>query len=249
MNEDAYSYYDNANAFRDKQRFGDAIECFEKSRDKFLEENNRTRAIDCVIQRTLCRVEEYLQDIELLWLINPPLEVYFKRMESDIGKIIGGSPINERLLHTSFFIAYRQLGNLYEKYGISSEAVKMFYLSVKYQQKLKLSWRDSNWLTYRLLWIMNFKYSYAEWIVLGIGAAIVAFFGLIYFSMNIFDSCGFIHFGNSFYLSAGVFSSLGFEDITPICWQRRLFLVVETVVGFITLGVLISVLTSKIIRR
>jgi len=52
-----------------------------------------------------------------------------------------------------------------------------------------------------------------------------------------------------FYYSLITYTTLGFGDVTPAGWIGELIVVVEVVLGYVTLGLLIAVLANKVARR
>jgi uncharacterized protein YjbI with pentapeptide repeats len=109
-------------------------------------------------------------------------------------------------------------------------------------------------------------YSYALWLGLtdcgrsmtrvmlwSAGLAIV--FGLIFYSLgeDAFDishteSLGWSPFTMMYY-SVVTFTTLGFGDITPRTWVAAALVMVEVVTGYLMLGILISILATKVARR
>jgi hypothetical protein len=51
------------------------------------------------------------------------------------------------------------------------------------------------------------------------------------------------------YFSVVTFTTLGFGDITPTWWFPRLLVILEVILGYCTLGLLISILANKVARR
>lgn len=52
-----------------------------------------------------------------------------------------------------------------------------------------------------------------------------------------------------FYYSIVTFTTLGYGDITPSCLAGQLVVVAEVIVGYISLGILVSILANKVARR
>ena len=80
-------------------------------------------------------------------------------------------------------------------------------------------------------------------------------FSLIYFLDMVF-SWGLIDYSSSaqswfspFYYSIVTYSTLGFGDITPKHWVGEIIVVTEVVLGYVTLGLLLSILATKVARR
>jgi hypothetical protein len=52
-----------------------------------------------------------------------------------------------------------------------------------------------------------------------------------------------------FYFSIVTYTKLGFGGITPTHWLGEVILVCERILGFVTLGLLLSILASRVARR
>ena len=52
-----------------------------------------------------------------------------------------------------------------------------------------------------------------------------------------------------YYFSVVTFTTLGFGDVIPACWQGELLVTIEVILGYVTLGLLISILANKVARR
>jgi hypothetical protein len=52
-----------------------------------------------------------------------------------------------------------------------------------------------------------------------------------------------------FYYSFVTFTTLGFGDVTPGNLGGEIIVTVEVVLGYITLGILVSILANKVARR
>jgi uncharacterized protein YjbI with pentapeptide repeats len=87
-------------------------------------------------------------------------------------------------------------------------------------------------------------------------AALLSFvFGLIY----MFDMClgwGLIDFSRSaqtpltpFYFSIVTYSTLGYGDVLPLTWLGELLVMLEVVLGYTTLGLILSILANRVARR
>jgi hypothetical protein len=80
-------------------------------------------------------------------------------------------------------------------------------------------------------------------------------YGMFYFVDMIFQ-WGLIDYSNSakswlspFYYSIVTYTTLGFGDITPKHWLGEIVVVSEVVLGYLTLGLLLSILANKVARR
>lgn len=90
----------------------------------------------------------------------------------------------------------------------------------------------------------------------GIYALILSsLFGLIYFfDMNL--GWGLMDYSGSaqswitpFYYSIVTYTTLGFGDITPQHWLGEIIVVIEVILGYTTLGLLLSILANRIARQ
>jgi hypothetical protein len=87
-------------------------------------------------------------------------------------------------------------------------------------------------------------------------ACIIAiFFGLI-FMLDMQLGLGWIDFSGSagswlspFYFSVVTFRTLGYGDILPVHWIGEVLVIIEVVLGYSTLGLLLSILVNKVARR
>ncbi len=80
-------------------------------------------------------------------------------------------------------------------------------------------------------------------------------FGIFYFLDMVFH-WGLIDYSSSakswlspFYYSIVTYTTLGFGDITPKHWLGEIVVVSEVVLGYLTLGLLLSILANKVARR
>ena len=80
-------------------------------------------------------------------------------------------------------------------------------------------------------------------------------FGLFYF-LDMLCGWGFIDLSSSsqswlspFYFSVVTYTTLGFGDITPKHWFGEIVVISEVVLGYTTLGLLLSILANKVARR
>jgi|GEM_PF-3720055 len=48
-----------------------------------------------------------------------------------------------------------------------------------------------------------------------------------------------------FYLSVVTFATLGFGDITPLCWQAQIPVVIEVIFGYVFLGLIITIIARR----
>ena len=87
------------------------------------------------------------------------------------------------------------------------------------------------------------------------GTAIAVFFGLI-FLLDMYLAWGLIDFSSSsqspltpFYFSIVTFTTLGYGDVLPTSWIGEILVIFEVVLGYSTLGLLLSILANKVARR
>ena len=52
-----------------------------------------------------------------------------------------------------------------------------------------------------------------------------------------------------FYYSIVTYTTLGFGDVTPKHWFGELVVTLEVIFGYLTLGLLVSILANKVARR
>ncbi len=80
-------------------------------------------------------------------------------------------------------------------------------------------------------------------------------FGFIYF-LDIFLEWGLMDYSSSaqswfspFYYSIVTYTTLGFGDITPQHWIGEIIVVTEVILGYTTLGLLLSILANRVARQ
>jgi uncharacterized protein YjbI with pentapeptide repeats len=86
-------------------------------------------------------------------------------------------------------------------------------------------------------------------------SAFVVLFGIIY-GLDMVLSWGLVDFAGTsrslitpFYFSVVTYTTLGFGDVTPIHWIGELLVIVEVILGYTTLGLILSILANKVARR
>jgi hypothetical protein len=52
-----------------------------------------------------------------------------------------------------------------------------------------------------------------------------------------------------FYYSLVTYTTLGFGDITPQHWLGEIIVIIEVVLGYMTLGLLLTILANNVARR
>ena len=84
-----------------------------------------------------------------------------------------------------------------------------------------------------------------------IALIIVVVFGLIYFFSPDMISYGSHHktLFSPFYFSIVTFTTLGFGDVTANGWLGEMVVSLQVILGYLTLGLLISILANKVARR
>ena len=86
-------------------------------------------------------------------------------------------------------------------------------------------------------------------------ALLCSLFGVIYlFDMHL--GWGLIDYSESsqspltpFYFSIVTYTTLGYGDVHPLNWQGELLVMLEVVLGYATLGLLLSILANRVARR
>ena len=86
-------------------------------------------------------------------------------------------------------------------------------------------------------------------------ALLCSLFGVIYlFDMHL--GWGLIDYSESsqspltpFYFSIVTYTTLGYGDVLPLNWQGELLVMLEVVLGYATLGLLLSILANRVARR
>ena len=64
------------------------------------------------------------------------------------------------------------------------------------------------------------------------------------------DYSGTVDWGfTPFYYSIVTFTTLGFGDVTPLTKTGQVLVTIEVVFGYLTLGLLISILANRVARR
>ena len=86
-------------------------------------------------------------------------------------------------------------------------------------------------------------------------SALVLMFGII-FGLDMVLGWGLVDFeGTSrswitpLYFSVVTYTTLGFGDVTPVHWIGELLVIVEVILGYTTLGLILSILANKVARR
>ena len=81
------------------------------------------------------------------------------------------------------------------------------------------------------------------------------FYGLIYL-MDMLFNWGLMNYSNSaqswltpFYYSIVTYTTLGFGDITPKHWIGEIIVITEVILGYLTLGLMLSILANKVAQR
>lgn len=104
------------------------------------------------------------------------------------------------------------------------------------------------------LWIFHAFTGFGErwwWTVLW-ALGVIAFFGFLYWGGG---AAGWFKFAfkpemipsifQYFYLSVVTFATLGFGDITPLCWQAQIPVVIEVIMGYVFLGLIITIIARR----
>jgi len=84
---------------------------------------------------------------------------------------------------------------------------------------------------------------------------LAAGYGTLY-SLDRLHGWGLVDYSSSanswltpFYYSIVTYTTLGFGDVTPLNWGGEIVVVSEVVLGYVTLGLLLSILANKVARR
>jgi uncharacterized protein YjbI with pentapeptide repeats len=86
-------------------------------------------------------------------------------------------------------------------------------------------------------------------LLIALGFATVYYFDM-YLNLGIIDySSSAQSWFTPFYYSIVTYSTLGFGDITPSHWFGEIVVVIEVILGYVTLGLLLSILANKVARR
>ena len=250
--QDSYQdSYQNAERLRRGRSFDKAAEKYREVFEACGEGKDYALAIDCIIKRTLCEIEDCLQD---LIIITPKesnaLRNSLKSMKTDIKNISLIRLKNRRILYNSLHRAYLQIEKLYDKYGFIDEASEYFCRFMDYRRRL--AWPKPKWL---FLWILKLTCRYGErgWRLLVYALSLIFLFAGLYCKFELIEfsnkNVSSPDFWDSFYFSIVAFTTLGFGDIKPACLQGRLVVSLEVILGYAILGLFIGVIASKILSR
>lgn len=113
--------------------------------------------------------------------------------------------------------------------------------------------RRSKQLVFRAWGLIDYGRSLSKPVAYAIVIAMV--FGFVYWLDRSLE-WGLLDYSNSaqsalspFYYSIVTYTTLGFGDITPSHWIGEIIVIVEVVLGYVTLGLLLAILASKVARR
>lgn len=116
--------------------------------------------------------------------------------------------------------------------------------------------RVSSFFRWHSFWIFHAFTGFGErwwWTVLW-ALGFVALFGFIYWggSQLGWFQFGFkpemmphINFFTYIYLSVVTFATLGFGDITPLCWQAQIPVIIEVILGYVFLGLIVTIIARR----
>lgn len=89
----------------------------------------------------------------------------------------------------------------------------------------------------------------------GYAVIVASIFGGVY-ALDFHLGWGWMDYSDSaaswvspFYYSLVTYTTLGFGDITPVHWVGEVIVVTEVVLGYVTLGMLLSILANRVARR
>jgi uncharacterized protein YjbI with pentapeptide repeats len=118
-----------------------------------------------------------------------------------------------------------------------------------------LRFKDKYPLLYKLWWLFaDCGRGFFKWGMWCMGMAV--FFGVLYLLLHLLidpspfkpREGGYTWF-SFFYYSFVTYTTLGFGDITPIKWYSELLVTIEVILGYGSLGLLISIMANKLARR
>lgn len=114
-------------------------------------------------------------------------------------------------------------------------------------------WRKVKQLAFRSWSIIDFGRSLGKPAAYALMLAMT--FGALY-SLDRFYGWGMVDYSQSadtalspFYYSVVTYTTLGFGDITPLNWIGEVVVVAEVIMGYTTLGLLLSILANRIARQ
>jgi len=93
------------------------------------------------------------------------------------------------------------------------------------------------WL-WTVLWALGFilLFSFIYWIGHSAGCFLFDFKP---------DMLPHLNFFSYIYLSVVTFATLGFGDITPLCWQAQIPVIIEVIMGYVFLGLIITIIARR----
>lgn len=263
MSVTAYDVYQNAEELNKKGLFDQAEEEFQKAFKLYSKNGSYDDAIDCIIQKKLSLIELSLEVSGTIILTESGarkiLQRHLSDMETEIKQFVEGLKSelfeelkSKRLLYSSLKKAYLQVERLCNDYEFTAEASKCFRNSMDY--KRRLAGRDSKlqWLYLSILKV--FGYGKRLWLLLVWAVLFVPLFGTLYWKFEFIEFnkesvTNYPDFVDSLYFTIVVLTTLGFGDIIPTCTQGRMVVIAEVILGYFTLGIIISIIGSKITRR
>jgi len=108
------------------------------------------------------------------------------------------------------------------------------------------SWMDKTWMR---LWALT-DYGRSLWRVASFAVVVALIFGAVYKFGDMLDAKGNPDWWfTSFYYSVVTYTTLGFGDVTPCTKLGQVLVTLEVILGYVTLGLLISILANKVARR
>ena len=131
-----------------------------------------------------------------------------------------------------------------------SEDIRRFAEDQEYIEEFKEAYRMSYWI-----WLVLTDCGRSMVRVVLWSAGLTLLFALIYsalgeqaFAVSNKATLGW-NFFTAVYYSVVTFTTLGFGDITPLTPVSAIVVMIEVVVGYVMLGILISILATKVARR
>ena len=258
MSVSAYDVYQEAEDLKKRGRFIEAGVEFHRAFELYESDGKHDYAIDCIIQRYVCLIEPLLKGTTILTAseARKRLQYSLDDMEKEISNFsVKEFADNKSILYNGLKKAYLQMERLCNEYGFIAGASKCLSQAMRYRRKLASSWRE--WLS---LWIFQpfTRYDKKEWLLFaGLFIACIIlmslFFGVLYCNFEFIKfsekNASPPSFWDSFYFSVVTFATLGYGDIKPSCIQGRMLAISEVILGYVILGLFISILARKITQR
>jgi len=134
------------------------------------------------------------------------------------------------------------------------DCFKGYQPPLKGLSKLPLRKRIKTFFRWLGLWFFHITTGFGERVGFTLlwALGVIAFFGFLYWGGG---AAGWFQFAfkpemipsifQYFYLSVVTFATLGFGDITPLCWQAQIPVVIEVIMGYVFLGLIITIIARR----